>query len=148
VWQLKAELQRCCDLRRDNLRTLVTDAQREVEQLRDLCCLGEEHCDDVDISEILWSFYSTCVLSSNVPDRDFHDVTRTGIYRTPDTDVRTVRHTDNWAESTTPSEWALSSLGTVLVWLGQLCGCSHKFHVWVCDVLVRIQGAPEQSADD
>ena len=36
----------------------------------------------------------------------------------PDSDVRTIRHIDNWVESTTLSEWALSSWGTVVVWHG------------------------------
>jgi len=43
-------------------------------------------------------------------------VSGNGIYQIPD---RFARHNDNWVESATPSEWSLSSLGTVLlVWHG------------------------------
>ena len=61
----------------------------------------------------------------------------TGVYRISDIDVRTVRQTGNWVESTTPSEWALSSLGTVVVWHGHRtprlpCGWSHKVWLKTC----------------
>jgi len=36
---------------------------------------------------------------------------------------RTVRHIDDWAESTTPYEWAFSRSGTALVWLRHPDSC-------------------------
>jgi len=69
-------------------------------------------------SSVLWHCWlgDLSHATRHVPDRDFHYPAGTRFYRIPDTDVRTVRHIDNWVEATTPSEWGLSA---VIVWHGQ-----------------------------